>query len=115
MAKGGRPKSKGKGKQKASTHQPDVVGLMSPRTGSTHVIEQTIDSMDPIQPVLGPAGVKLAAFMKTVEQETALATKNLMLNKQQSFDAIQTMLHVSVSCSNSCTLGAILTPAVRNS
>ncbi|MCJ1432931.1 DNA binding protein [Xylographa pallens] len=97
MAKGGRPKSKGKGKEKASTYQSDVVGQKSPRTGSTHVIEQTIDPTDHMQPKLGPAGVKLAAFMETVKQGTALTTENPMLNKQQSFEAIQTMLHVSLT------------------
>ncbi|MCJ1381333.1 DNA binding protein [Xylographa soralifera] len=99
MAKGGRSKakSKGKGKEKAPMHQPDVVGRMSPQTGSAHIIEQTIDPTDPMQPILDPAGVKLAAFLKSVQQETVLATENPVLNKQQSFEAIQTMLHVSLT------------------
>ena len=123
MAKTSRPKSKGKGKgkEKALMHQPSVVARTSPQTDSTHIIEQTIDPTDPtdptdpMQPILDPAGVKLAAFMKSVQQGTALATQDPVLNKQQSFEAIQTMLHVSVGCPNSRVLRATLTIAICKS
>ena len=117
MAKRGRSKAtgNGKGKEKVSTHQPDVVGQTSPQTGSEHNILQTINPAHLMQPILDSAGVRLATFMKSVQQETALTTENPVLNRQQSFEAIQTMLHVSVSCPNSYTLRTILTPAVWES
>ncbi|MCJ1290976.1 DNA binding protein [Xylographa carneopallida] len=99
MAKRGRSKAtgNGKGKEKVSTHQPDVVGQTSPQTGSEHNILQTINPAHLMQPILDSAGVRLATFMKSVQQETALTTENPVLNRQQSFEAIQTMLHVSLT------------------
>ncbi|MCJ1284440.1 DNA binding protein [Xylographa opegraphella] len=114
MAKGGRSngKGKGKGKEKASICQPNVVGRTSPQVGSTHTVEQTVDPTDRMQPILDSTGGKLAVFLKSVEQETALATKDPILNKQQSFEAIQTMLHVSLTYI--CYLRDLLPPAAFN-
>ena len=126
-------KAKAKGKAKGLTHQPEVVNVPRnpiPEVGSPvitraltpDIMEQNLKPTDPMQQMLNPAGLKLTAFMNCVQQDTTKAAdngtigrqpleaiENPSINRQQSFEAVQTMLHVSVSCQGSCTGLAMLT------
>ncbi|MCJ1393242.1 hypothetical protein MMC18_006114 [Xylographa bjoerkii] len=94
MAKGGRARGgcKSKCKEKAPMHQPDVVGDPASQTVTADVVRQTIDPMNPMQHILNPAGGKIAAFMESVQHDTTPAFEKSVLNRQQSFEVIQTML-----------------------
>ncbi|MCJ1401513.1 DNA binding protein [Xylographa trunciseda] len=108
MVKGSRHRGAGKSKSKGKTpvYRSDVVSEPSSQTvttdivkqtATTDVVQQTVDPTDPMQHILNPAGVKLAAFMKSVQQNTTPAIANRVVNRQQSFEVIQTMLHVSLT------------------